>query len=197
LHKRYVYPDGYLCERIYPSLQNPDEKVWSNCHVFDRGGDHPVFRVELKDDPTVGFEGTAPSNPWLEVIKRVEDARRKAGTGGNRSLTISGPEYFGFSTPLTVHLMQQMEGVDSLAKFQKRPFVLKVDDEDEDDTAEDEGLPPVVVPRHSQRTRPKLELTFTFDLVHPGLPSEVIFQAEELGDRLMERIRKMARKLRI
>jgi chromodomain-helicase-DNA-binding protein 7 len=195
--QRYIYPVGYLCERLYPSVIHPEEKVWYNCRVLDRGGDLPVFRVELKNDPSIGFEGNAPSNPWLVVVKTVEEERRKAGTAGNRSLTISGPEYYGFSSPLTIHLMQQMDGVDSLTKFQKRPLIVKTD---EDDEANDESTMDVVPPpeqqqqqqqvqkpvrqfpqRHSHRIQHKTELTFRFDLVKNSPPSEVVLRTKAPG----------------
>jgi chromodomain-helicase-DNA-binding protein 7 len=208
--QRYVYPDGYLCERLYQDIDNPDDKTWYNCRIFDRGGDQPVFRVELKDNPLVGFEGNAPSNPWLMVVKRVDEKRRKTGSAGNRTLTISGPEYFGLSSPLVIHLMQQMEGVDQLAKFEKRTFLKPdVDDDDDDELSEDASqvtLAPAQA-RHSQRIRQKGELTLDFGLVKDLdiWSGQVVMKTNELlqrdaldisfpfdGDPLREALERMA-----
>jgi hypothetical protein len=69
--QRYVYPDGYLCKWLCPSIRNSDEKVWSNCQVLNRG-DLPVKRP-------VGFERSALSNLWLVVVKARRGAEEEGG----------------------------------------------------------------------------------------------------------------------
>ena len=188
--QRYVYPDGYICERLYPSIRNPDEKIWYVCRILDRGDSQPVFRVELKDDPSVGFEGNAPSNPWLAVVKKVDAMRKKDGDGNHRSLTISGPEYFGLSSPVVMYLMSKMENVDKLDKFMKRTPV-KVEPIEEDDgksDGDDIVSPGPVKPlRHSNRIRQKLELVIDLSAAkreYSRLSApEVVWQTDDVLQR--------------
>ena len=64
-NNRYIYPAGFISEKLYPSLVNPSEKEWYRSMIIDRGGDGPVFRVEMKRNPKICFEGDKTSNPWV------------------------------------------------------------------------------------------------------------------------------------
>jgi chromodomain-helicase-DNA-binding protein 7 len=165
---RYVYPDGYLAERMYASVSNPDERVWYTCKIMDRGGDQPIFRVELRDDPDVGFEGTSPSNPWLTIVRKVEEAKRLAGMGGGRSQTVSGPEFFGLASSIVGHLMQVMPNVDKLTRFMKKTGV-QGRYEDEMEPIDDDlrpSPPRAVIPaRRSQRIKQRMEIVIKLDRI--------------------------------
>jgi hypothetical protein len=156
--------------------------------------------VELKDNPKIGFEGIAPSNPWLIVMKKVEQKRRKVTrVDGNRSLTISGPAYFGLSSPLVIHFMEQMEGVDQLTKFEKRSQAKpeQPTEDDEDESSEELPRPPSLEPapkplvvaaplRHGQCVKPKsAELTLDFSLLRGQHrePTGLVVKLEELLQR--------------
>jgi len=114
---RYIYPDGYCAERLYTSVTNPSEKAWYRSSIVDTGGETPVFRVEMAENPKMCFEGNAPSNPWMNIIKAIETKLKS-----HRSLTVSGPDFFGLSTPIVQHLMQRMENIDKCDSFIKREY---------------------------------------------------------------------------
>ncbi|KAH0789811.1 F/Y-rich N-terminus family protein [Histomonas meleagridis] len=141
--ERYLYPAGFETEHIYYSCKNPSVKVWYRSLIIDNGGKYPIFRVEMKDNPKVFAEGNAPSTPWLIIVKKVEDKKKKLGGEGNRSLTISGPEYFGLTAPLVVYLLQNLPGVNLCSKYMKRNFGGDNDDvSDSDDIDDDDSSPP-------------------------------------------------------
>jgi hypothetical protein len=48
--QRYIYSDGYDCERLYGRVINPKEQVWYNCRIFDDAGYFRVFRAEIKNE---------------------------------------------------------------------------------------------------------------------------------------------------
>ena len=107
--ERYIYTDGFISEHRFPSLLDPNEKTWYRSRIIDKGDDIPYFRVELKDDPSIYFEGNVPSNPWVMLVKAIEKKKKKMGIKSTRSLTISGPEYYGLSSTLVIHLLEDLE----------------------------------------------------------------------------------------
>ena len=85
------------------------KKTWYRSRIIDKGDDILYFRVELKDDPSIYFEGNVPSNPWVMLVKAIEKKKKKMGIKSTRSLTISGPEYYGLSSTLVIHLLEDLE----------------------------------------------------------------------------------------
>jgi chromodomain-helicase-DNA-binding protein 7 len=173
--ERYLYPDGFVSKKLFPSLEDPTEKVWWRSLIIDRGGKGPVFRVEMKGKPEIAFEGLAPSNPWLMVIKAVEDKKREMGLPANRSLTISGPESFGLSAPIVIHLMQAMENAGKCSRFVRRDS--KVESESENAISDEEEVRPKKAKQKKATVREmtKTELVLHFpDIYRNGLPDLVI-----------------------
>jgi chromodomain-helicase-DNA-binding protein 7 len=113
-NERYLYPVGFLSERFYFSTRDPNEKVWYQSTVLDRGDDQPVFRVCEKDHPEVMFEGNAPSNPWLAIVKVVNSKL------DGKVASISGPECFGFAHPKVQGLMARMKNASKCRKFRRK-----------------------------------------------------------------------------
>ncbi|EAX93144.1 F/Y-rich N-terminus family protein [Trichomonas vaginalis G3] len=131
--ERYLYPDGFETERLYQSCLDLDDKIWYKSSIHDTGDDTPVFRVTVPNSDLV-FEGAAPSKPWLLVIKAIEDLKREQGLAANRSMTISGPDQYGLTNNLVMHLMRDMPGAEKCSRY-IRP---RADDEG-DETSEEEN----------------------------------------------------------
>ncbi|EAY22905.1 F/Y-rich N-terminus family protein [Trichomonas vaginalis G3] len=112
---RYLYTDGFCSEKLYISAVNPSQRVWYRSEILDRGGEFPYFKVSLVDQPDIYWEGNAPSNPWICIIRQIEAKKRS-----NRALTISGPDYFCLTHPITISLMQKLENADKCDKYVKR-----------------------------------------------------------------------------
>jgi len=106
-NNRYYYCPGYVSERLFSSIINPNEKAWYRSMIID-GGDKPIFRVELKENPEIHFEANVPSNPWLAVMRALDVKKKKLGLPAGRSLTVSGPEFFGLSSHIVLEEMQRM-----------------------------------------------------------------------------------------
>jgi len=116
--QRYLYTDGFVSERMYTSVIDPSQKAWYRSSIRDNGGETPLFKVEMIEHPEIFFEGPAPSNPWMGVIRAIEKKVKS-----NRSLTISGPEYYGLSAPIVLHLMSKMENANLCEKYGEKKVV--------------------------------------------------------------------------
>ena len=121
-NSRYLYTKGFISERCYYNFNNPSEKIWYQSLILDRGGNEPVFRVQVKGNPDVFFEGSAPSNPWLQIVKEASEKR------GCKSQTVSGPEFYGLTHTITQLLMSKLKNSEKCIGFIK-----KVADDDNND----------------------------------------------------------------
>ena len=117
--ERYIYPVGFESMRQFTSIINPHEKVWYRSSIRDDGGDDPIFRVEIPNTKYV-FEGNAPSTPWSDVMREVEASKKRHRMQGNKTTTVSGPEYFGLSAPAIRELMSKLPGADQCTRFTLR-----------------------------------------------------------------------------
>ncbi|OHT12003.1 hypothetical protein TRFO_18283 [Tritrichomonas foetus] len=129
---RYIYMNGFTSERFYTSVKNPDEKVWYKCQILDTGDAVPQFVVQMKDDPSIKFIGNVPTKPWLNLLHEIEKARN-GGVDTGRNLTVSGPEYYGLSSPKVMKVMQIMPGVEDCKLFVKKKASY--------DSKSDDGIP--------------------------------------------------------
>ena len=162
---RYIYPVGFETHHLYTSYDNPDEKAWYRSTI-ENDGDSPVFRVEMIDNPKVYGFGKTPSAPWLYIVRIIEKRKRQFGKNGNRSLTISGPEYFGLTSPLISYLIQQLSGADEIEDAQK--IKLKTTNNDncriQRSSGKKESIQPTVMQtRNSIRNKKNNELVLDFN----------------------------------
>lgn len=135
---RYIYPAGYESEKLSFSIFNPAEKCWYRSLIIDRGLKEPVFRVEVKNNSKYYFEGNAPSNPWLAVLKAVDDKRKEMGMDVQKSKTVSGPEFYGLAHSVVKNLLAKMENADKCKKFMSR---INQDDRSDDNDYIEEPVP--------------------------------------------------------
>ena len=119
-NSRYIYPAGYISERQYFSIINPDEKCWYRANILDRGESFPIFKVELKSDPSIFFEGNSPSSPWSSIVRTVEKKRKELNIiSSSKPLAISGPEYYGLASNVVQQLISELENVEKCKKYQR------------------------------------------------------------------------------
>lgn len=107
---KYIYPAGYISEHLFTSIKNPIEKAWYRSLIIDDGSQSPVFRVEMKDDPTIFFEGKNPTNPWTQLVRAVDKVKQDLNIGSHSTTSISGPVYFGFATPEVRKMIKSLPG---------------------------------------------------------------------------------------
>ncbi|EAY04437.1 F/Y-rich N-terminus family protein [Trichomonas vaginalis G3] len=115
--QRYIYCIGFVSERLYASIENPNEKAWYRSLILD-GGEMPLFRVELKDNPEYFWEGPKPTSPWSAAIKDIERKRSILGFKSH-SVSVSGPESFGFAAPKIISLISKLPNADKCKKFNR------------------------------------------------------------------------------
>ncbi|OHT17419.1 F/Y-rich N-terminus family protein [Tritrichomonas foetus] len=170
---RYIYPDGFISEHSFTSIKNPNEKTWYRSLILDRGGDTPVFRVELKDDPKIHFEGNVPSKPWMNLIRAIDDVKKRFQLPCKYT-AVSGPEYFGLSSPIVNSMMKNLPGASQCIKMpfkvnkyepstgRKNSFKNKLT---ENSDKEDTPSQPPSSPQFDQHDKPlRIQfLSFTFD----------------------------------
>jgi chromodomain-helicase-DNA-binding protein 7 len=106
---RYVYPAGFVSEKLSRSVVEAGQNAWYRSMIVDTGEPAPVFRVELKDDPTVCFSAPTHSGVWT-----IERGFAKLHSRRAKRLpftTVSGPDYYGLSHPVTLRLIRRLPGV--------------------------------------------------------------------------------------
>eukprot|EP00158_Paraphelidium_tribonemae_P004913 Partr_v1_DN27048_c0_g1_i4_m29088 putative transforming growth factor beta regulator 1 len=110
---RYIYPLGYTCHKLYSSLVDPTTKSTYICSIVESVDSHtPLFRIKAGDKPDFVVQSVTPSQSWKQVQDEVSKVSGKKSTAN-----ISGPDYFGFSSPSVLHYIQQMENADKCAKY--------------------------------------------------------------------------------
>lgn len=115
---RYLFPVGYVSEKVHMSLKDGVSPMVYRSMILDRGGQGPVFRVEVADDTNTFFESDAPSTPWTEIRCVIFKARNVQTN--KRLPTASGPGFFGFSSPIVGKLFREMKGVEFCKNFQSQ-----------------------------------------------------------------------------
>ena len=99
---QYILPVGFKSSRMYPRLDNLDERTKWDQEITEGPSGEPLFTLtpEIGSEPIVAKSATAA---WAEVLKRAKAAREARGEVAKKT-AISGPEFFGYSLP-TVRLM--------------------------------------------------------------------------------------------
>jgi chromodomain-helicase-DNA-binding protein 7 len=128
-NERYIFPVGFISEKLYYSPIDPSEKVWWRSYVLDDGSTCPLFRVELKDDPTFHWEARICSSPWGAIRQAVIVRAIELGINTlchtpnpTKYVPVSGPDKFGFSHPTVLHLIQNMDNAGMCTKYVRRHF---------------------------------------------------------------------------
>ncbi|KAI9018041.1 F/Y-rich N-terminus-domain-containing protein [Phycomyces nitens] len=111
---RYIYPVGYSVERTYMSMVNPDGQTTYTCTVKEQDN-APLFTIRAADAPSHEISGQTPTGAWSLVIKQANLIRQKDSTNA-----ISGPEYYGFSHPLVIEMIEELDGVDKCSRYIRR-----------------------------------------------------------------------------
>lgn len=114
--EKYIYPSGYCAKRLAASVKAPNEKVWYLLKIIDKGCENPIFRIEMEDDNSVYFEDSQPSNACIQLNKNIQKGEK---------IDQSGPAFFGLTIPVVQYLIQSLDGVDNLPKYQKKKFVMQ------------------------------------------------------------------------
>jgi hypothetical protein len=114
--ERYIYPIGYKSQRQYKSYVDPNNKTSYTCEILD-GGTGPIFKVTPADDPNTEFSSSTPTGCCTPMVKKVNQAQ----ASGKRSTTsVSGPEFFGFSNPRVMQLIEMLPNADKCERYARK-----------------------------------------------------------------------------
>ena len=108
---RYIYPIGFTTVRSYPSMVNPNISVEYCSQIID-GGDAPLYRVTAQDDPNNPIIEKSATACWTAVIRQANKIRNK-----EHSNSASGPDYFAYSNPKILKMIQEMKGADQCVNY--------------------------------------------------------------------------------
>ncbi|KAI9309546.1 F/Y rich C-terminus-domain-containing protein [Cunninghamella echinulata] len=112
-NERYIWPVGYVVERTYMSMIDPENQTDYICKIEAAEDDNgPIFIIQPKDDPDTILTGKTPTSCWGTVIKGANKVRRKSCRNA-----ISGPEYFGFGNNVIRTLIEELENADKCEKY--------------------------------------------------------------------------------
>ncbi|KAI8378334.1 F/Y-rich N-terminus-domain-containing protein [Blakeslea trispora] len=114
-NERYIFPIGYTAERTYMSFVDPNSQTSYTCKVED-GGDGPLFTIQAADCPDEKLSARTATRVWGFVLRKANEVRHK-----ETSNAISGPEYYGFSHPLVIEMIEELDGVDKCDRYIRRP----------------------------------------------------------------------------
>lgn len=185
-NSKYIYPVGFVIEREWLSIHNPNQSTIFRASILD-GGEMPLFRVECLDSTKKCFEGTSPSKPWLDASMALEAAKKKFKLKTKEKVTISGPVHFGFPYPLVGYLIDHLENAHKCEGHFFTNYILKGFDEDEILTGSD-------LPTSSKATAEEIEYEyydeeedFSSSNLSSNLPSDEDDDETEYSSDLSER----------
>ncbi|KAI7859849.1 F/Y-rich N-terminus-domain-containing protein [Circinella umbellata] len=112
--ERYIWPVGYCAERTYMSMVDPENQTTYTCKVQD-GGETPLFTIRAADAPDDEMSARTPTGAWALVIKQANEVRQRHSANA-----ISGPEYYGFSNPLVIEMIEGLPDVDKCTNYRRR-----------------------------------------------------------------------------
>ncbi|XP_011404079.1 PREDICTED: transforming growth factor beta regulator 1-like isoform X1 [Amphimedon queenslandica] len=115
-NERYIWPLGFKSTRSYPSMTNPSRRCLYTCHILD-GKDGPIFEMVSEESPDSPIRASSATACHHIVLKAINEARDKQATNAG-----SGPEFFGFSHPSILNLIQLLPDADKCTKYKPTIF---------------------------------------------------------------------------
>lgn len=143
----YIWCVGYTMERQYASVTHNNSRVTYRGEILENG-DSPLFKLTASDNPGNPIYGDTATSVWQEVVRRVSDMKVGIKSGGlsiaavreDRALaaeqpppgmktgkgyqfaSISGPEYFGISSPTILRLIEELPDCDKCVNYEMKNF---------------------------------------------------------------------------
>eukprot|EP00698_Gefionella_okellyi_P025482 TRINITY_DN9353_c0_g1_i1.p1 TRINITY_DN9353_c0_g1~~TRINITY_DN9353_c0_g1_i1.p1 ORF type:complete len:1796 (-),score=364.86 TRINITY_DN9353_c0_g1_i1:52-4716(-) len=106
-NSRNIYPVGFKTTRQYFSMTKPEQRVVYTSEILEG----PIFRVTAEDDKEHPIDSEKPSNVWLTVLTRINDAKT---SGKRKTVSVSGPEMYGLAHPNIPSLIEELPGAREL-----------------------------------------------------------------------------------
>lgn len=108
---RYIYPVGFEITRPFGSAKNPSSQTLYTCRIKNNNG-APRFEIVAEDDPETVYSQATSTGAWTSVMREVNRVRNKEGSN-----SASGPDYFGYSNPTILKLIQELPNARKCANY--------------------------------------------------------------------------------
>ncbi|XP_005378491.1 PREDICTED: transforming growth factor beta regulator 1 isoform X2 [Chinchilla lanigera] len=107
-----IYPVGYSSTRVYASMKYPDQMCLYTCQIKD-GGVKPQFEIVPEDDPQNAIVSSSADGCHEELLRTISATVGKLMP----DLLPSGADFFGFSHPTILNLIQSCPGARKCVKL--------------------------------------------------------------------------------
>ena len=113
--QQYILPVGFKTVRVYPRLDNLDERCKWEQEITEGPKGEPQFTLTAEHgcERIVAKSATAA---WAEVLKRAKVAREARGEVAKKT-AISGPEFFGYSLPHIRLMIESLPGAKECKEY--------------------------------------------------------------------------------
>ena len=113
--QQYILPVGFKTARMYPRLDNLDERTKWLQEITEGPNGEPQFTLTAEEgcEPISAKSATAA---WAEVLKRVKAVREARGEMAKKT-AISGPEFFGYSLPNIRLMIESLPNADNCKEY--------------------------------------------------------------------------------
>ncbi|XP_063222929.1 transforming growth factor beta regulator 1 isoform X1 [Bacillus rossius redtenbacheri] len=115
--EEFIFPVGFCSTRVYGSLKDPEKKCVYTCKVMD-GGPAPRFEIVADSDLDVPLVGASASDCHSLLLQHINMA-----VGVEVAMARGkGPEFFGFSHPTILNLIQSSPGTRKCSAYKWSKF---------------------------------------------------------------------------
>jgi len=112
---QYILPVGFRTSRMYPRLDNLDERTRWTQEIVEGPKGEPMF-VLTPEEGCEKIEAKSATAAWADVLKRAKAAREARGEVAKKT-AISGPEFFGYSLPNLRLMIESLPGADACKDY--------------------------------------------------------------------------------
>nr|CAD7264101.1 unnamed protein product [Timema shepardi] len=112
-----IFPVGFCSSRMYGSLKDPEKKCVYTCKILD-GGYSPSFEIVADNELEYPLVGESASDCHTLLLHKINLSLgfEVVSTRGR------GPEFFGFSHPTILNLIQSSPGTRKCASYKWSRF---------------------------------------------------------------------------
>ncbi|CAG2068888.1 unnamed protein product, partial [Timema podura] len=112
-----IFPVGFCSSRMYGSLKDPEKKCVYTCKILD-GGYSPSFEIVADNELEYPLVGESASDCHTLLLHKINLSLgfEVVSTRGR------GPEFFGFSHPTILNLIQSSPGTRKCTSYKWSRF---------------------------------------------------------------------------
>ena len=113
--RKYIWPVGFVSRRTAQSFTNPGQRTGYTSRILRGNDGRPRFSVTANDAPNDPVISPSSSSAWTTVLKMAND--RKPIGERRKTVTVSGPEMFGYSDSLVMAIFEELPNSNKCVKY--------------------------------------------------------------------------------